>query len=84
MSEFRLGDRIDESTEFVNTPPPVVFKTQPTGYVRLKSPEELRAWEEAVRLTTGLEIVADSLAGHVCESGCEVDLTSRSDMCDLA
>lgn len=59
----------DASAEdFANTAPPVVFSTQAVGFVELKTPRELQAWEEALRTTTGLEISADSLAGHACET----------------
>ncbi|WP_168714164.1 hypothetical protein [Streptomyces sp. A1136] len=46
----------------------MVFSTQAVGFVELKTPRELQAWEEALRTTTGLEISADSLAGHACET----------------
>ncbi|URZ99743.1 hypothetical protein NCG97_02135 [Streptomyces lydicamycinicus] len=52
--------------------------------MRLKTPEQLRAWENAVRLTTGLDIVADNLAGVAAESGCEFGEASHSDACDMA
>ncbi|GFE12136.1 MULTISPECIES: hypothetical protein [Streptomyces] len=85
MSEFNLGDPLDKnSEEFVTTPPPVVLRVQPSGFVRLKTPEQLRAWEKAVRQTTGLEIVADNLAGVAAESGCEFGEASHSDACDMA
>lgn len=84
MSEFNLGDPLDKnSEEFVTTPP----RRPPGPAERLRAaedPEQLRAWEKAVRQTTGLEIVADNLAGVAAESGCEFGEASHSDACDMA
>ncbi|MGZ9935512.1 hypothetical protein ACXNSR_37180 [Streptomyces sp. NC-S4] len=83
MNGFKLGEPLDQKrADFTNTAPPVVFSTQATGYVEMKTPEELRAWEEAVRTTTGLEISADIMAAHACETGCGPHCCS--DMCDAA
>ncbi|MEE1797436.1 MULTISPECIES: hypothetical protein [unclassified Streptomyces] len=69
MSEFKLGDTVGKDTRgFNEKPPPVVFQVQPDSYVALQTPEELRSWEQAVRMTTGLEIDADSLKAAVCGS----------------
>jgi hypothetical protein len=85
MPEFKLGDPLDEHPEdVVKMPPPVVFRVQPESYVRLHTPEQLRAWEQAVRLTTGLEIVAENLAGVASETGCSYGDASHSDDCGLA
>ncbi|MFF1561727.1 hypothetical protein [Streptomyces sp. NPDC058279] len=83
MNGFKLGEPLDQKQErFTGTAPPVVFGTQATGYVELETPEELRAWEVALRTTTGLEVSADALEGHACETGCGVHCCS--DQCDAA
>ncbi|MFE6052516.1 hypothetical protein ACFQ6N_17320 [Kitasatospora sp. NPDC056446] len=85
MAEFKLGDPMAAyGDDVVKMPPPVVFRAQPDSYVRLKTPEQLRAWEQAVRQTTGLEIVADNLAGAASETGCSYGEASHSDDCGLA
>ncbi|MFD7631313.1 hypothetical protein ACFV7Q_35760 [Streptomyces sp. NPDC059851] len=83
MNGFTLGEPLDQTQDdFAGTAPPVVFSTQATGFVPLKTPEELRAWEQAVRMTTGLEISADTIAGRACETGCGPHCCT--DMCDMA
>ncbi|EFL19773.1 predicted protein [Streptomyces sp. C] len=83
MNGFKLGEPLDQSREgFHNVAPPVVFSTQATGFVELKTPEELRAWEVALRTTTGMEISAEALAGHTCETGCGPNCCC--DKCDAA
>ncbi len=85
MPDFKLGDPLDDYAEdVIKMPPPVVFRAQPDSYVLLKTPEQLRAWEQAVRQTTGLEIVADNLAGVASETGCSYGEASHSDDCGLA
>lgn len=84
MTEFLLGRPLDESQDgFVKMPPPVVLAVQPNSYVPMTTPEQLRAWEEAVRMTTGIEIVADNLAGRASESGSEGNNKCISDDCAL-
>ncbi|MET9653992.1 MULTISPECIES: hypothetical protein [unclassified Streptomyces] len=85
MPDFKLGDSLDGYDEdVVKMAPPVVFHSQPDRYVVLKTPEQLRAWEQAVRQTTGLEIVADNLAGVAAETGCSYGEASHSDDCGVA
>lgn len=80
MPKFNIGDRLDDSVEgLVKMPPPVVLSVQPTSFVPMRTPEQLRAWEANVRLTTGLEIVADNLAGIACETGSNYHQSSNSD-----
>ncbi|KOV96785.1 hypothetical protein ADK65_26235 [Streptomyces sp. NRRL B-1140] len=84
MDEFLLGKPLDESADgFVKMPPPVVLMVQPTSFVPMNTPEELRAWEAAVRMTTGVEIVADNLAGIASESGSEGHQKCISDDCAM-
>ncbi|MFD9500183.1 hypothetical protein [Streptomyces sp. NPDC060035] len=83
MEGFTLGEPLDEKAEgFAKMAPPVVFSTQATGFVSLKTPEQLRAWEVMVRQTTGMEIDADTLEARACETGCGPNCCS--DMCDMA
>lgn len=80
MPDFKLGDPLDEKAEgLVKMPPPVVLSVQPNSFVPLQTPEQLRAWEAAVRLTTGVEIVADNLAGRACETGSNFGEACNSD-----
>ncbi|GAB7181784.1 hypothetical protein ATKI12_1615 [Kitasatospora sp. Ki12] len=85
MAGFKLGDPMDAFGDdvVVKMPPPIVFRVQPDSYVRLNTPEQLRAWERAVRQTTGLEIVADNLEG-ASETGCSDGSSSMSDDCGLS
>ncbi|WP_436498426.1 hypothetical protein [Actinokineospora sp. HUAS TT18] len=49
---------------------------QPDSFIKMESPEDLRAWENAVRQTTGVKIDAANLAGTACETcsaGCTDD-----------
>lgn len=84
MNEFNIGDPLDDEKALVRMPPPVVFQTQPAGYVPLETPEQLRAWERSVRMTTGLEIVADNIAGVCCETGSNFGQACNSDDSGLA
>jgi hypothetical protein len=84
MSEFKLGDPIDGVEGLEKMAPPVVMSVQPIAYVKLYSPEQLRAWEQSVRLSTGLEIVADNLAGVACETGCSYGKACHSDDSGMA
>lgn len=80
MPDFKLGDPLDDKVEgLVKMPPPVVLSVQPNSFVPLQTPEQLRAWEAAVRLTTGVEIVADNLAGRACETGSNFGKACNSD-----
>ncbi|PSJ30587.1 hypothetical protein B7P34_00825 [Streptosporangium nondiastaticum] len=79
MATFQLGESVSRKglTSIGSAaPPPVVLRAQPDSYVRLQTPEELQAWEEAVRATTGLRIDARDMAGSASEScscGCSDD-----------
>jgi hypothetical protein len=76
---FELGDRVEDKA-VVKLPPPVVLQVQPDSFVRIESPEALRAWEKAVRATTGLKVVGDKLAGSASES-CSAGCTDDCDVC---
>ncbi|OKI48043.1 hypothetical protein A6A29_03025 [Streptomyces sp. TSRI0281] len=84
MASFKLGDPVEQErrglTKFSSAAaaaaPPVVLRVQPESYIYLQTPEELRAWEEGVRATTGLRIDASYMAGSASEScscGCTDD-----------
>ncbi|MGW5849918.1 hypothetical protein ACWFQ8_18530 [Streptomyces sp. NPDC055254] len=80
MPEFKIGDPLDDDVEgLVKMPPPVVLSVQANSFVPMRTPEQLRAWEANVRLTTGLEIVADNLAGVACETGSNFGNACNSD-----
>jgi hypothetical protein len=48
--------------------PPVVLQTQPYGYVRLETPEQLKQWEEDLRTFYGISIDASAMGGRACET----------------
>lgn len=82
MPAFKLGDRADkESTEnLTEAAPPVVLRVQPDSFIRLEAPEELRSWEEAVRMTAGVKVSAENLVGSASES-CSAGCTDDCDIC---
>ncbi|UVS81366.1 hypothetical protein [Actinokineospora sp. UTMC 2448] len=73
---FTLGDPVPDKREVKQMAPPVVLRAQPDSFIPLESPEDLRAWENAVRQTTGVKIDAANLRGTACETcsaGCTDD-----------
>jgi hypothetical protein len=80
MPPFKLGDPIGKEQGVTRwdsvARSPVVLQVQPDSFIRLETPEELRAWEDAVRATTGLKIDASEMRGSASEScscGCTDD-----------
>ncbi len=56
--------------------PPVVLQVQPHSFVPLERPEQLRQFEEDLRLFYGITVEADAMRGHACETcscGCSDD-----------
>ncbi len=84
MKEFELGDRVEKSALAGSTlnevPPPVVLQVQPDSFIRIESPEALRSWEKAVRMTTGIDMSAGNLVGSASES-CSAGCTDDCDIC---
>ncbi|MFJ3955914.1 hypothetical protein SLV14_005655 [Streptomyces sp. Je 1-4] len=79
MTAFELGEPVDEA-RLEKNPPPVVIEAQPDSFIRLETPEELRAWEKAVRQTTGLEMSGSDLRA-VGTEGCSCGCSDKSDVC---
>ena len=56
--------------------PPVILQLQPTSFVVLSKPEELKQWEEDVKRFHGVDISARAINGRACETcsaGCTDD-----------
>lgn len=82
MFGLKLGDRVDENSDaFVKMPPPVVLRVQPDSFVRLETPEELRAWESAVQVSTGINVPAPE--GRCCTISCSAGCCDDSDLARL-
>lgn len=79
MATFTLGERVDDS-RLEKKAPPVVMEAQPDSFIRLETPEEVRAWEVAVRQTTGLEFSGNDL-GAVRSEGCSNGCSDKCDVC---
>jgi hypothetical protein len=53
---------------------PLVFFPPPTGYIPLKTQEELQAWEAEVRSRLGVKIKGSiGTASESCSAGCSDD-----------
>jgi hypothetical protein len=74
-----IGAKIDMKMAKIGAPP-VVLQAQAIGYIVLTKPEELKQWEEDLRMTTGISLDSSNLVGiaaETCSGGC-------SDACDMA
>ena len=72
----RIGDRVNMK-EAKQGAPPVVLAVQPTAYVVIETPEELKAWHDDVRKLYGLNLSnVSGSASESCSAGC-------SDDCDM-
>jgi hypothetical protein len=71
----KIGSIIDEKErKVVKGIPPIVLQLQVDGFVVLEKPEELKQWEDDVKLFHGVEINASSLrACETCSGGCSDD-----------
>ncbi|WP_031498783.1 hypothetical protein [Streptomyces bicolor] len=79
MPTFKLGEPVDES-QLEKKPPPVVIEAQPDSFIRLETPEEVQAWEVAVRQTTGLDFTGNDMS-VVRTEGCSNGCSDKSDVC---
>ena len=53
---------------------PLVFQLHVDGYIPLTKPEELKQWEEDVKLFHGISIKAGGVAAcETCSGGCSDD-----------
>ena len=64
---LRQGIQVGDAKIEFGTPS-VVFQSQPFGFVRLESPEQLRQWEEDLRTFYGISMDASALARRACET----------------
>jgi len=84
MAAFELGDRVEKGSSDLGTfndmAPPVVFHVQPDSFIRLESPDALRSWEKAVRMTSGVDVKGDNLVGTASES-CSAGCSDDCDVC---
>ena len=69
----KIGEKVDVKL-ITKGVPPVVLQLQPTGYIPLEKPEELKQWEEDVLRFHGIHIkVASVHACETCSGGCSDD-----------
>jgi hypothetical protein len=71
----KLGQKVD-LTRAEKGAPPVVFAVQPTHFIRIDSPEELKQFQQDLQNFFGINIEASRMAGHACETcsgGCTDD-----------
>lgn len=71
-----IGTKVGEGQVRSGTPP-VILQLQPTGYIKLEKPEDLRAWEEDVKKFHGISLSANNVVP--CETCCG----TSSDDCGL-
>lgn len=77
-NQTALGARINDTKIKIGRPP-VILQSQAYGYIPLKSPEELKQWQNDLQTYHGISLDASGLAGIACETcsaGC-------SDSCDM-
>ena len=71
----RIGDTVAKEA-MTKGVPPVVLQLQPTGYIALTKPEDLKHWEEDIKRFHGVGLRASSLGARACETcscGCSDD-----------
>jgi len=74
----RIGEAVNKRSVKKGVPP-IVFQIQPTGYIVLDKPEDLRQWEEDVKKFHGVAVKGAGAGGapiHACETcsgGCTDD-----------
>jgi hypothetical protein len=74
----RIGDKVATALKKKGVPP-VVLQVQPTSFVMLSKPEELRQWQDDLLKFHGVKMDAAGMAGvaaETCSAGC-------SDACDM-
>ena len=71
----KLGTKVDKAN-LTQGPPPVVFAAQPTSFIRLEQPEQIKQWEKDLHEFYGVKLGHGGLTGSAsesCSSGCSVD-----------
>ena len=72
---MKFGDRVDEKLMTRGTPP-VVLQLQPSGYIKLEKPEQIKVFEEMMHSLYGKSLNVGSGGLHACETcsaGCTDD-----------
>jgi hypothetical protein len=72
--EMKLGDKVEPS-KMQNGAPPIVIQVQPSGYVKLTTPDEIKEFEGLMHQIYGhrLAIHAGAVACETCSGGCTDD-----------
>jgi hypothetical protein len=73
-----LGKKVDPQ-KVIKGKPPVILRLQPSGFVKIETPEEIRQWEKDVRNFFGISIDASGMVPcETFENGCSVPKRERS------
>jgi hypothetical protein len=68
-----MGDKVDKRNMIGGTAP-VVLRAQSDGYVELKTPTELKQWEDDVKKFYGVSISSAAVRPcETCSGGCSDD-----------
>lgn len=63
---MKFGDKVEQSA-ITQGAPPIVFQLQPTGYVKLNTPDEIRNFENMMHAIYGHRLAIHS-GMHACET----------------
>jgi hypothetical protein len=70
---YKIGDTV-KASNITKGVPPIVLQLQPTGYIALKKPDELKQWEEDVKRFHGVSLSGSNVhACETCSGGCTDD-----------
>jgi len=71
---MKFGDKVDPGA-ITHGAPPIVIQVQPTGYVKLSAPDEIRDFENMMHAAYGhkLGIHSGLHACETCSGGCTDD-----------
>jgi hypothetical protein len=75
----KLGTKVSARST-VKGAPPVIFTVQPTSYIKLTKPEQLKQWEKDLQDFYGIKNTFGNMAGSGTES-CSCGCSDDSDMC---
>ncbi|HLJ53106.1 MAG TPA: hypothetical protein VKT24_06950 [Rhizomicrobium sp.] len=63
---MKFGDKVDP-TAITHGAPPIVIQVQPTGYVKVNTPDEIRQFENMMHEVYGRKFALHS-SMHFCET----------------
>jgi hypothetical protein len=72
---MEFGDKIDEA-RMTKGVPPLVMQVQPSGFIPLEKPEEIKAFESMMQAVYGKRLDVARTGLHACETcsaGCTDD-----------